>query len=256
MRAVFVVLRSAVADAAARRSAFWSQVVVMMVNDLAWVGFWLIFFHRVPSLRSWDSGSVLLLFAVLTTSAGFVLGVLSNCRRLPDLVRDGALDEALTLPVPTLRHLLVSRVDPVNFGDVIFGVVLFTVAGGPTPTRIAVYLAASAVSIVLLTSFLLLIGSTVFVTGRGEGPGLGMHAVLLLASYPADIFGGTTKLLLYTVVPAAFVAAVPARLIEAPTVSDAVWFGGAALVFAVAARVCFALGLRRYSSGSAWTTRG
>ena len=251
--ATVAVLRAALADAAARRSAFWSQIAVMVVNDLAWVVFWLIFFGRVPMVRGWDSQRVLLLFAVLTTAAGLVLGLLSNCRRIPDLVVGGGLDEALTLPVRPLRHLLVSRVDTVNLGDVLFGVVLFTVTGHPTPARIAVYLAGCAVSAVLLTSFLVAIGSSVFLTGRGEAAGLGMHAILLLASYPADIFTGTVKALLYTAVPAAFVAAVPARLIDAPTFADAAWFVAAAAGFAVLAGVCFTLGLRRYASGSTWS---
>ena len=35
---------------------------------------------------------------------------------------------------------------------------------------------------------------------------LGLNAVLLLASYPADVFAGATKVLLYTAIPAAFVS--------------------------------------------------
>lgn len=253
MTATGATLRSAFADAAARRTAFWWQIAAMVVNDVAWVAFWLIFFHRVPTVRGWDSHRVLLLLAVLTTASGLVLGLLSNSRRIPQLIADGALDETLTLPVPTLRHLLVRRVDTVNLGDVAFGVVLFAVAGDPTPTRVAVYLAGSLVSAVLLTAFLVAVGSLVFFTGRSEPGGLGLHAILLLASYPADIFTGTVKALLYTAVPAAFVAAVPARLIDQPSLADALGLLTAAAAFALLGWVTFTLGLRRYTSGSAWS---
>lgn len=253
MRTLLVVLRTAFTDAAARRAAFWAQVAAMFTNDLAWIAFWLIFFHQVPTVRGWDSQRVLLLFAVLTTAAGLVLGLLANSRRIPDLVADGALDEALTLPVVPLPYLLIRRVDAVNLGDLGFGLVLFAATGHPTPERTAVYVLGSLIGAVLLASFLVAAGSLVFFTGRGEPGSLGLHAILLLAAYPADIFGGTAKALLYTAVPAAFVAAVPAGLIDDPDALDALGLLGAAGAFAVLAWLTFTLGLRRYASGSAWS---
>lgn len=246
------VLRSAFADAAARRSAFWTQIAAMIVNDVAWVAFWLIFFNRVTSVRGWDADRVLLLFAVLTTSAGLVLGLLSNARRIPTLVEDGSLDEVLALPVAPLPHLLVRRVDTVNLGDVAFGVVLFAVSGHPTGQRLLVFVAGSLASAVLLTGFLVLTGSLVFFTGRSESGDLGLNAVLLLASYPADVFAGATKVLLYTAIPAAFVSGVPAELVDDFDVGDAALMLAVAGLFAALGWGTFTAGLRRYSSGSAW----
>ena len=79
-----------------------------------------------------------------------------------------------------------------------------------------------------------------------------MHAILLLAGYPADIFTGAAKVLLYTLVPAAFVAAVPARIVDAPSWRDAGLLLLTTAVFVALARTAFGLGLRRYTSGSAW----
>lgn len=253
MKAVTATLRSALADAFARRAAFWSQATVMVVNDMAWVTFWFIFFNRVGQVRRWDTDSVMLLLAMLTTSAGIVLGLLSNARRIPQLVADGALDETLSLPVAPLWHLLVRRIDPVNVGDVLFGVALFVIIGQPTPGRVLAYAAGVVASVVLLTGFLVTAGSTVFFTGRSQAGDLGLHAILLLASYPADVFGGYTKVLMFTVVPAAFVSAVPARLIDDFSLGSAVGLLTAAAAFAVVAWATFSLGLRRYTSGSAWT---
>jgi ABC-2 type transport system permease protein len=255
MSAVLAVLRGALADAAARRSAFWTQVGAMVANDVAWVAFWLLFFGRVRTVRGWDTHRVLMLFAVLTTSAGLVLGLMSNSRRLPDLIRDGALDETLSLPVPPLPHLLLRRVDTVNLGDVLFGVLLFSVAAHPTPARIVLYAGGSVAAAVLLTGFLVTVGSLAFFTGRGEPGGLAFNTVLTLAAYPVDIFTGGLKALLYTAVPAAFVAAVPARLIDRPTWHDALALLAISGTFAALGWLTFTLGLRRYTSGSAWSRR-
>jgi ABC-2 type transport system permease protein len=252
-RGILATVRAAAAESWANRQAFWVQVLAMVANDLAWVAFWVLFFDRVGTLRGWDTDRVLLLFAVLTTSAGLVLGFLSNARSVGRLAAEGQLDSVLALPVPPLAYLLVRRIETTNLGDFVFGVVLFAVAGSPTVERTAVYVVGSLAGAVLLTGFLVATGSLAFFGGRGETGEFGLHAMLLLASYPADIFTGASKAILYTAVPAAFVAAVPSTLIDDFDLTRAFALLGAATVFATAGWALFTLGLRRYTSGSVWT---
>jgi viologen exporter family transport system permease protein len=253
MRAVAATMRAAVAEARANPGAFWSQLAAMAINDVAWVVFWVLFFHKVGAVRGWNESRILLLFAVLTTAGGVVLGLLSNARRIGELAANGGIDAALALPVHPLPYLLVRRVDPVNLGDLVFGVVLFLTSGHPTPARAAVYLAGSAAGVVVLAGFLVTVGSLTFFAGRGEAGDLGLHAILLLASYPVDIFAGATKALLYTAIPAAFVAAVPSRLVDRFDSADAALLVMAAAACALVAWTTFTLGLRRYTSSALWT---
>lgn len=75
LTAVVATSRAALAEAWANRAGFWMQAMAMVVNDLVWVIFWVLFFHRVGTLRGWNTDGVLLLQAALTTSGGFaVLG--------------------------------------------------------------------------------------------------------------------------------------------------------------------------------------
>lgn len=105
----------------------------------------------------------------------------------------------------------------------------------------------------LLASFLVLTGSLAFFGGRTDGGELGFHTILVVSNYPVDVFGGRARLLLYTVVPAGFVATVPARLIDDFDLARAAAMCALAAVFAAAAVAVFNLGLRRYASGSLWT---
>jgi ABC-2 type transport system permease protein len=253
MSAALATFRAAVAEAWANRRSFWTQLAAMFVNDIAWVAFWVLFFDEVGTVRGWARGDVLMLLAVITTTAGFVLGVTGNVRRIAALMADGELDAALALPMPTLVHLLARRIEPVNVGDIAFGVVLFAVAGHPTPARTAVFAASCALGALVYGGFLLTVGSLALRGGRGETSELAFHAITMLASYPADIFTGSTKLVLYTVVPAAFVSTVPVRLVDE---LDGRWVAaavGAAVVAAGLGVATFQSGLRRYTSGSAWT---
>ena len=252
MRGLLATLRDALAEVAANRAALVAQMTVMVVNDVVWVVFWLLFFRRVGSIRGWDGGSVVMLLAVLNTAGCITLGVLANARRVGHLTVAGDLDAVLALPVPPLAHVLVRRIEPTNLGDVAFGVLLFAVAGAPTVTRAAVFVAVVLLAVSAMTGFLVLTGSLALFAGRNEGGELGFHALVLFGSYPVDVFAGVAKLVLYTVVPAAFVATVPARLVESFDAGQAATLAAAAAAFALAGWVAFTLGLRRYASGSVW----
>ncbi|MEY2473208.1 MAG: viologen exporter family transport system permease protein [Actinomycetota bacterium] len=252
-RAVRLTMGNAFREAAANRAGFWTQVVTMIVNNAVWVLFWGLFFHRVGRLRGWDAHSVYLLLAALCTSAGIVLGFLANSRAIGRMVADGELDAALALPTRPLVYLLVRRVNPINMGDILFGVVLFFVAGDPTPTRTLTFVIVIVVAAVVLAGFLVAAGSLAFFAGRDDAGELGFHTMLLFGAYPVDIFGSSARLVLHTIVPAAFVAAVPARLVQHFDFGVAAGFVTAAVVFGTLAIVLFEAGLRRYTSGAVWT---
>jgi ABC-2 type transport system permease protein len=254
MTAVAATLRASLADAVANRGSFWFQVAVMVVNDGTWIIFWVLFFHQVGTLRGWQTEDVIVLFCILLTAAGAALGLLANSRRIGYLAADGELDETLVLPVGPLSHILTSRIDAANFGDLLFGPVLFAVAGHPTPERAAIFVLGSVAGSVVLVGFLVACGAlTLFVGGRGEQVDLGFQAILIFASYPLDLFGGATKVLLFTAVPAAFVTGVPAQLMRSFDPGRAALLVGMAAFFAALGWVTFQLGLRHYSSGSVWT---
>jgi ABC-2 type transport system permease protein len=253
VRGLFATFRAAVLEAVANPAALVSQMAVMIVNDGVWIVFWYLFFQRVGELGGWDLDGIILLQAVLTAAGGIALGLVANARRIGTLALEGGLDPVLTLPVPALGHVLLRRIEPNNLGDLAFGITLFAVAGHPTPGRTAVFVVVVLASATLLTSFLVLTGSLAFIAGRGESGELGFHAMLLLGSYPIDIFAGTAKLLLYTVLPAAFVSTVPARLIQDVDAGQAAALFGVAALVAAAAGTVFTIGLRRYTSGAVWT---
>jgi len=253
LSALVATWRGAVSEALANRVALGSQMAVMIANDVVWVAFWVLFFREVGAVRGYDDDRVLMLLAVITSAAGLSLGLLANARRIGSMAVDGELDAVLALPVTPLAYLLLRRIEPIHLGDLAFGIGLFAVAGDPTPLRALVFVSVVTCSAVLITGFLVLTGSIAFFAGRAEGGELGFQAIILLGSYPSDIFAGVAKILLLSVVPAVFVSAVPARLVARPDLSDAAALVAVTLLFAVGASVAFARGLRRYTSGSMWT---
>ena len=228
----------------------------MMANDVAWVAFWVLFFRQGRhAARLGHAQGAAALRDPERPCSGASLGLLANARRIGELVAGGGLDAALALPTNPLAYLLTRRVDTALLGDLAFGPVLFVVAGDPTPERAAVFVFGAICGTVVLVGFLVALGSvTLFAGGRGEQADLGFQAILIFASYPIDVFGGLTKLFLFTAVPAAFVTGLPTRLVVELQLA-----GGRGRrrrrrpFFAIAAVATFTLGLRRYSSGALWT---
>jgi ABC-2 type transport system permease protein len=245
--------RNAFAEVAAKPAALATQMAIMIINDFAWVIFWVLFFDRVGTLGGWNRDNILVLQAVLTAAGGLSLGLLSNARRIGTMAVGGDLDAVLALPVAPLPFVLLRRIEPVNLGDLAFGIVLFLVACEPSPARTLSFVLVVLASATLLTAFLVLTGALAFFLGRSESGELGFHSMLLLGAYPTDLFAGAIRVMLFTVVPAALIAAVPASLIGEFDLGRALLLVLTAVVFAVAATTTFTLGLRRYTSGSVWT---
>jgi ABC-type uncharacterized transport system permease subunit len=74
-------------------------------------------------------------------------------------------------------------------------------------------------------------------------------------AYPADLFSRSLSIvlfiLLFTILPAAFIGAVPAEFVRTFTWSALAQLLAAALIFLSLAVLAFQRGLRRYESGSA-----
>ncbi|MBD0302588.1 MAG: ABC-2 family transporter protein [Tolypothrix sp. T3-bin4] len=80
--------------------------------------------------------------------------------------------------------------------------------------------------------------------------------MLTFSTYPATLFEGWVKLLLYTLIPAGFVTYLPiAALRQLSLIHTILAVAGAVAVLFVGAGV-FYHGLRRYSSGNLMEMRG
>src|SRR5262249_32855511 len=82
-----------------------------------------------------------------------------------------------------------------------------------------------------------------------------LMALITFATYPVSLFDGTAKLLLFTVLPAALMGAVPAEFVRGFGWAELGLMGAGAAGFLGLAILAFYQGLRRYESGSAITTQ-
>jgi ABC-2 type transport system permease protein len=244
-------MRTNMATALEYRASLVMQVAGMFVTDTLWVIFWGLYFTKFPVLKGWTFDDVMVLWAAFAMSAGIVMGLFSNALRIPELVVQGQLDYYLSLPKDVLLHLLVSRISTVSFGDLIFGPVLLVVMVHLTWLRMLIFLACVLLSAVVMLSFFVLAGSLTFFLGNSTTLSGQLNMALVhFSSYPAPIFQGAVKVVLFSLIPAGFITTLPVELVRAFSWSGFLTLVAGAALFLGLAIWVFGRGLKRYESGN------
>jgi ABC-2 type transport system permease protein len=252
LRFLFALWKANLIAAMEYRGAFLSQVVGMALNNAIYFCFWVLFFERFPAVRGWGVREMLVLFGVAAGGFGLAVYLFGNALRLAEVIAGGRLDYYLSLPRPALLHALASRSVASGLGDFLYGCLSFALAGPGSAGEVLRFGLGVVCAGAVFLGFVVLVQSLAFWMGHAGLVGAqAVNALISFALYPLDLFDGTAKLVLFTVLPAAFMGAVPAQFARSFTWEGLAQLTGAALVFLLLALAIFHRGLRRYESGSA-----
>jgi len=233
------------------RGAFITQVVMMMLNNAFYFVFWVIFFERVGSIGGWGLADMYVLFGVAAGAFGLVSFLFGNAFNLSDVIARGRLDYYLSLPRPVLLHALASRSIPSGLGDFLYGFLSFLASGLFSPESFARFLLGILLAACVFAGFMIIVNSLAFWLGNATGlANLGTNAMVSFALYPISLFENPTRLILFTLIPAALMGSVPAELIHGFDWSALGQLTLGAVGFLGLAILVFHLGLRKYESGS------
>jgi ABC-2 type transport system permease protein len=241
------------ASAMEYRASFISQIVGMLVNNGIYFVFWVIFFEQFGTVRGYNVGEIFLLFAIITLGYGLAFMFAGNTSsRMAYLIAQGRLDYYLVFPRNLLLHVIFSRMVVSTIGDVTFGLIAYLFTGRFHPLEIVLFLAAAVLVALIFVAYAIISGSLAFYMGNAQYASQQMtNAMLTFALYPNTLFSGVSRIMLYTLIPAGFVGAVPVEMIKGRDATLLpVLLGAAAAMWAIATAV-FYIGLRRYESGSA-----
>lgn len=238
------------------RAAFLTQVIGMMLNNAVYFLFWVIFFDRFKQVRGWGLNDMLLLFGIVAAGFGLANFLFGNSQLLTEVISGGRLDYYLALPRPVLLHVIASRSNTSGLGDFLYGIITFFVAGQFDFGTLVRFAGCVLLSGLILLAFEVSVQSLAFWFGNSELlTSQAMNAMITFSLYPINLFEGGARFLLFTIVPAAFIGAVPAEFVrsfEWPLLGEMLL---AAAVLTGLAITVFYRGLRRYESGSAIQTQ-
>ncbi len=238
------------------RVAFLSQVLGMMVNNAIYFVFWMLFFDRFQEIRGWELNDMLLLFAVVSTGFGAATVLFGNILSLTEIIAGGRLDYYLSLPRPVLLHTLASGSIASGVGDFVYGILCFFVAGQLSWDAGLRFLFGVLVAMSLFCAVMVIVHSVAFWVGQADVLAMqAFNALITFSVYPITMFDGAAKFLLFTILPAAFIGAVPTGFVRVFSWGILGQLLLVTSIFLTLAIVIFHRGLQRYESGSAIQTQ-
>jgi ABC-2 type transport system permease protein len=233
------------------RASFAAQVLGMVLNNAAFIVFWLILYGQLGSIRGYSFGDVMFLWALAAAGYGLAGIFLGNAHSLSRSVYTADLDVYLLQPRSVLANFLLSRMSISAWGDLGYGIVLYLFTQPLTPGHAGLFVLFSLLMAVVLTSLRVLYHSLTFFLGNAEEfAGMASDMVLSFTLYPGSIFQGPVNLLLHSLIPAALIAYIPVELFKSFDAGRLLLLTAGDAAIALAAWGLFRLGLRVYESGS------
>jgi ABC-2 type transport system permease protein len=239
------------------RAAFVSQIVAMFINDGMWLAFWWLFFSRFPVLNGWDIKDVITVWSVTAGGFGLAHALFGNALPLASIISQGQLDVWMLYPRSILPHLLLGRMSASAIGDALFGITAYLVLIQPDIAHFLLFLLMLLSSATLFLGFSILSASLAFFLGSAaQLSEQWRFALITFSTYPMSLFDGFAKVILFTLIPAAFISGLPIEALRNLNMAQAgLACAGAVAILALGVAV-FYLGLRRYESGNLLEMRG
>ena len=186
-------------------------------------------------------------YGVLASAFGLVALLFGNAFNLSEIINQGRLDYYLSLPRPVLLHAVASRTIASGMGDLSYGFLSFAISGQFSWDGLLRFILATILAAVVFASFLILINSLAFWMGMISNlTGLALNAMITFGIYPITLFDNYAKLILFTLIPAALIGAVPAEFIRDFSWQSLAELLAGAIIFLLIAVSVFRLGLKRY----------
>jgi viologen exporter family transport system permease protein len=252
LKFLLAVWKSNLLSAMEYRVSFLMQVFGMMLNNFMYFAIWIIFFNRFNNVRGWGVNDMYVTFGILASAFGLVSLLFGNAFNLSDIIAKGRLDYYLSMPRPVLLHTIASRLIASGMGDFTYGFISYAMSGYLNWAGLLRFILATLLAATVFAAFLILVQSFAFWVGMMSNfSQLVLNAMLTFGIYPITLFDNYAKVILFTIIPAALMGAVPAEFITRFTWQSLTELLVGAIVLLFLAVTVFRIGLKRYESGSA-----
>lgn len=229
------------------RTNFALQAGGMVVNDIFFLGLWVLFFAGFRQVGGWGREDVALLLGLTMMVVAICGIVFGGYRDMAATILKGEIDALLTQPKPVLGRLLSRDSIATSWGDAACSVVILVffarVTWAQAPLAAVAVLAGTIVYVSASISFACM---AFWASGARSFARDLMDFMLLFSSYPSPIFTGWSKVIAYTVLPAGFVVMAPVALLRHPSWPALGLVVAGAVGYAVLAGGLFHIGLGRY----------
>ena len=239
------------------RVSFIVQVFGMVLNNASFIFFWWVAFDITGSdIAGYSMRDVMFIWAVASSAFGFASILFANVSQISSLIITGELDTFLLQPMPVLANLLGARTQVSAWGDFIYGWVILFIFWDVSVGILSIFLLSIILGAVIFVSVKIIFHTLTFYLGYAQMiTSAASEFMISFSIYPEGIFTGFVRLLIYSLLPAAFVTHIPLDLVKDFDISKFVIWILFAVVHFIIACWFFGKGLKKYESGNLIITR-
>lgn len=236
------------------KASFVTSIVGMCINDTAIVFLWYYFGNVVGNINGWDPMDIFGLYGINATTFGVVTSFFYGLNNVPTYIATGAMDKFLLTPKNTLIKVVTSAVSTAAMGDILFGLICFTifaVASELTFLQVLISLLLMVTASIILFSFLVVCMSVSFYLMDGDNISQGLSGLLIGASlYHGGAFTGVLKSIFIFVVPSLLLGAIPVEIVKTMDISRMCLAVGLSVCWLTFSVWFFYRSLKKYESNS------
>lgn len=255
LKVIFLSVKYNIMREMTNRVSFLTNVSFMVLNNAAFILQWLLLFHLKEDIGGYSLNDIMILWGLVATTYGLSHIFFQNAYALPELIMNGKLDAYLVQPKNILLGVITSGTNPSAIGDLIYGyLVLFIFKFSPINLLLFTYF--SILGTIILTAFIIIVGSISFLIVRGDMVAETLTNLLInFSTYPDTIFKEGIRLLLYLIVPVGFVVYLPLKVILSFNLLSFLAITGFTIGITLLSFFIFYQGLKRYSSSNLMIAR-
>jgi ABC-2 type transport system permease protein len=251
LRLIFYYFKFNISSVMEYRVSFITQSLGMMLNNAFFIFFWWVLFSNVSTIGGYTFNDEMLLWALSSTSFGLCFIFFGNITQITRMILNGELDTYLLQPRDPLVNIACSRTTASAWGDTLYGIILFFLVRGFDMKGFALFMLFCITGSLIFSSVLVSFHAISFYVGSIEGlVQLILEFLISFSIYPEGMFSGAVKLIIYTVIPSAFIVFIPAGVIKHFSIYMLLSVLGLAVLWITIAYAMFYRGLKKYESGN------
>jgi ABC-2 type transport system permease protein len=251
-------MKCSIKSAMEYKISFLVKSIFMFINNGFFLVFWLIVFSaNNGNINGISMDTILYLWSIPVIAFGISYFFFGGVENINSYIITGQMDSYMLQPKHPLLNILTSKCNFSAFGDLMYGITIGVVASKGSITSFLLILVLGIFgSIFFVSTSVILRSLTVWISDTENIAYQYMGSLLVQFSiYPEELFNGILKVLLYTVVPVAYIAYIPMKIVQNFNMLDIIWLFLVGLLYTIVAIFVFNKAMKNYESGNTISMR-
>lgn len=234
------------------KKSFLIQSIFMIINNFFFLIYWVVVFSlNDGNLNGIVFKDILIIWAIPNGAWGLANFLFGGLRDIDKLIISGALDTYLLQPKNLIVSIALSKSRFSSFGDLAYGVILAILISNSIGEFLLLFLFMVTGAIIMMACFITIRSFAILLGDMENIASVYENSLLItLSIYPYDIFGNVIKVLMFTIVPTAYISHIPNMVFKGYDFRlILVVFAVSILLITIAVKFFYCI-LKKYESGN------